>query len=82
MSQWLDPDHTEFMGIADLVVVCSCIGVSIEDVLPPSRWLQRSRMGKGADRVAGITLLPQLFDFVMPVLLDWWNGVTLLIKLQ
>lgn len=38
LSRWLDPEKTDFMGLADMAVVCDCLGITVREMLADPLW--------------------------------------------
>lgn len=38
LSRWLDPDKPDFMGLADSVVVCEALGITVREMLADPTW--------------------------------------------
>jgi len=42
ISHWLNVERSEFLSLADAVVVCDALGIAIIDILPAATWRHRS----------------------------------------
>lgn len=42
ISHWLNVERTEFLSLADAVVVCDALGIAIIDILPAATWRHHS----------------------------------------
>lgn len=38
MSRWLNPEKTDFMGLADAAVIADCLGVTVRELLADPIW--------------------------------------------
>ena len=71
MSQWLDLRHHEFIGFAEAVVICECLGVGVETVLPPSYWVGREQELEMGANVRQLAAIP--FSHVRVLVQFYWS---------
>lgn len=42
ISHWLNVERSEYLSLADAVVVCDALGIPIRDILPEDTWRHQS----------------------------------------
>lgn len=42
ISHWLNVDRSDFLTLADAVVICDALGIAIRDILPDPTWRHQS----------------------------------------
>lgn len=57
LSRWLDPEKKDFMGLADMVVICDCLGITVREMLADPVW---RKLGQQDERYLYIRPLMQI----------------------